>query len=264
MWPEAQRDLVALGATVFRHNENGRRNLDSEEAPAKRIVAYLVHRLEFHVPEVLQLQREIIDQKKTLGETTAGIAASGDLNEARQAHEKQLRKLRTEMKNVLAKTDAAHAAELQELKLDVEKKLTKAEEDEQALQKTMQDMHLRTEKAWIEKLEELDKRFQGMLVAKDQEVSDMEESLKEILEDMTRESQGSNQQEQNQAASEAAEYQKIVDEARLEADKARESYERLHGRNRNVLNGTVNGLAAGTTSGIIAAVAATGLLCVVM
>ncbi|KAL5335572.1 hypothetical protein BJX70DRAFT_401470 [Aspergillus crustosus] len=104
-------------------------------------------------PKILCIQREIIDEGKTLGETAAGIAIAGDIYKVRQEHEQQLRDLEKELKSTLAKMDASHAAELQSLKSDLQDKMTKAEEEKKALHDSMVEMHKKEENAWIEKME---------------------------------------------------------------------------------------------------------------
>jgi hypothetical protein len=243
--------LVAQGATVFRHNEKGRRNPFEETASAQRIVAHLIRQSDMHAPDVLQLQREIIDQSKTLGETTAGIAVAGDLYKARRAHERQLKEIETEMKGQLAKMDAVHAAELGELKADVEEKLTKAKDEKRALKRSIQDMHTEEERLWEEKIKALDRQFRDQLAAKEEELLDMEESLREIRDDMARRSQRPHQKQQ--AAREAVKHEQIISNTRQEVFQARGAYQKFREQTGNIINGTTNGLAAGATSGIIAA-----------
>ena len=181
-----------------------------------------------HAPDVLQLQREIIDQSKTLGETAAGIAVAGDLYKARRAHERQLKEIETEMKGQLAKMDAVHAAELGELKADVEEKLTKAKDEKRALKRSMQDMHTEEERLWEEKIKVLDRQFRDQLAAKEEELLDMEESLREIRDDMARRSQRPHQKQQ--AAREAVKHGQIISNARQEVFQARDAYQKFRGR----------------------------------
>ncbi|KAF2499258.1 hypothetical protein BU16DRAFT_454522 [Lophium mytilinum] len=262
--------LVAEGANVYRHNEKGHRDHFEETASARRIITHLIRQSDMRAPEVLRLQREIIDQGKSLGETAAGIAVAGDLYRARRAHERQLREIETELKGQMAKADAAHATELRELKADVEKQLRKAKEEKRALQKTMQDMHEEEERAWMKNIEALDRRFRDQLAEKEEELQEMEESLREIRDDMARQAQKTHQQQlavreavklarqsqkahqQQLALLEAVKHEKIVRKARNEVFQARSAYEKFHGQRDNILNGTANGLAAGATTAIIA------------
>ncbi|KAF4468820.1 GTP binding domain [Fusarium albosuccineum] len=234
--------LVAQGARMFRHNERGRRDSPDEAASAQRIMAYLVNQANFHPPDVLQLQREMVDRQLTLGKTAAGIAAARDLHKARQDHERQLKELKAKMTDQLAMFDAAHTAQLQELKSDVERKLEKADDDQQVLKRTMEDMHEAEAKALGQRLKELDWRFREQVAAKEQDLSDLEASLRAIKND--------NKQlvMRNSAAHEA-----ILKKTREEATQNRVAYNRFRGQTGNIINGTMNGIAAGTLSGVIAA-----------
>ncbi|KAF2246286.1 hypothetical protein BU26DRAFT_411294, partial [Trematosphaeria pertusa] len=89
--------LIAQGAALFRHNENGHRDSTDEHESARRIVDYLIDRSDIRAPDVLRLQHEMIDQGKRLGDTAAGIAVAADLQKARQAQLRQLRELETQM-----------------------------------------------------------------------------------------------------------------------------------------------------------------------
>ncbi|KAF9770458.1 hypothetical protein IL306_012006 [Fusarium sp. DS 682] len=241
--------LVSQRAISFRHNEDGVRNPFREAASAKRIVAHIIGRLRTYVPEVLQLQREIIDQHKTLGETTAGIAANVDLHKARRSHECQVRELKMEMKGQLAKRDAAHAAELGELAAHLERELRRNEDDTKALKKTMEDMHAEKviEKCLREKMKDLDKQFRHLLADKEQELLDMKESLREISDDVAQRSQ------QTVRVQQVAEHQKIVDCAQKEVIQAREAYQKFQTRTDQVINGSANGVAAGVTTAVVTA-----------
>lgn len=90
------------------------------------------------------------------------------------------------MKNSLVKMDAARAAELQKLKADLEKKLKKSNEEKRALKKSIQEMHTKEEKVWRKKIRTLVKQFLEELAANEQDLRDIEESLREIRKDMVR------------------------------------------------------------------------------
>ncbi|KAJ5591974.1 uncharacterized protein N7459_002343 [Penicillium hispanicum] len=243
--------LVTQGASVFRHNEQGRRDPDEEMASAQSIVEHLIQQSDMDTPEVLQLQREIIDQKKTLGETAAGIAIAGDLYKARKAHEDQLRKIEAAMQGELAKVDATHAAELEDLKAEVEQKLKTAGEEKRALKKSIETMRKEEEKIWKEKIDALDRQFQEELKAKEQELLDMEDSLEEIRRDMMQRSKTPRQRAQ--VAVETAKHEQIVSSARQEVSEARDAYQKFNGKRSEIFKGSLNGIASGVASGVVAA-----------
>ncbi|KAH7114769.1 P-loop containing nucleoside triphosphate hydrolase protein [Dactylonectria estremocensis] len=236
--------LIAQGASLFRHNESENGNLIDEARSAKRI-------------------RELVDQDMTLGETKAGRAVAGELYKARQEHESQIRDIKLALKGTMAKMDNEHAAQLQELGIETEAEMKKIQREQKALNKSMQDLHKREKKVWEQKMEALEKKFQDRVAEKEQELYDMEESLAELRKDMARQSLPHRQE--TQIAREDEEYEEMVDNTRKELIQARNAQQAFHEQKKtNVVNGLVNGVAAGTTSGIIAAVAAGGLICSVM
>jgi hypothetical protein len=241
--------LTAQGATLFRHNEKGSGDYFDEAASARRIVAHLVRQSNLHPPDVLRLQREIIQEGKSLGETAAGITIAGDLYKAQRAHELHLRELEREMKSQLANIDAIHSAELQQLKKDVKKELKNAQRQKQELEMTMQDMHAEEERLWNKNIEEMDRRFRDQLAAKEEELIEMEMSLEEIRNDVARRKSSQKQH----VIQEVVEHENVVSNARKELIDVKSAYRRFRRQPSNMVNGTANGLAAGITSGLIAA-----------
>ncbi|KAG7288271.1 hypothetical protein NEMBOFW57_007802 [Staphylotrichum longicolle] len=179
-------DMVARGAALFRHNESGTRSASDQARSARHIVNHLVQQSKIRFPDVLQLQREMVDEGKVLSETAAGIAVAGELFQARRAHQRELEQLEVELNSQLAQANAAYAAQLQELQADVAARLMQAEDAKVALQKSMHEMHRDEDRAWRQRIKELDRRFRKQLAEKEQELLDMEESLMHIRWDMAR------------------------------------------------------------------------------
>jgi hypothetical protein len=242
------RELIAQGATLFRHNEKGRLDSLEEVTSARRIVTHLIRQSEKHTTEVLQLQREIIDQQKMIGETKAGIVLAGDLYRVRQEHEQELQKLKAKIDAENYQRNTERVAELQELQADLEKQLKKAEQDRRALQKSMQDLHEEEERAWRKRLKEMERKFLDDLAAKEQELLDMEESLAAVRRDVARRGKRS-----QQVTSQLGRYEEEVDTVRAEVSQARQTYQKLSGQRHNLFNGAANGIASGMASGVITA-----------
>ena len=238
--------FISRGATTFRHNEKGRLGSLEEITSARRIVTHLILQSEKHLPEVLELQREIIDQGKVIGETKAGIVIAGDLYKARQAHKLELKKLKQAIETEIAQKNTAHAIEMQELKVDLENQMRKAEHNKRKLEKSMRDLHKDEERAWKKKLKVLEERFFEELAAKEQELRDMEESLAEIRKDTARRAKNS-----RKVALELEGYEQEVDAVRGEVSEARNTYQKLSEKKGNLFNGAANGIASGLASGII-------------
>ncbi|KAH8160679.1 hypothetical protein CIB48_g7566 [Xylaria polymorpha] len=131
--------FVERNAHLLRYNQEGNTNFTGETTSGRRIV----------------LQREIVDQGKTLGETAAGIAAANELYKERKAHEQYLEDLRADMSRHLDESNAAYAAQLRELEADAEKKLKKADDDRHMLKQRMEDWHENELNALEGKMEEI-------------------------------------------------------------------------------------------------------------
>ncbi|CAI7627158.1 unnamed protein product [Penicillium glandicola] len=251
--------FISRGAATFRHNEKGRLGSLEEITSARRIVTHLILQSQKYPPEVLQLQREIVNQRKVIGETKAGIVLAGDLHKARQAYERELKKLREAIKTEIAQKNMEHAVEMQELKADLEDQMRKAEQDKRALKKSMRDLHKDEERAWEKRLKVLEEKFLEELEAKEEELHSMEESLAEVRKDAAQRAK-----ESQKVEFELERYEKEVDNVRGEVSDARNTYQKLKGQRGNLFNGAANGIASGLSAGIISGALAGGLLCTVM
>lgn len=241
-------ELVANGAGMFRHNESGNNDAAEQMRSTRRIVSSLIAKLDTTSSPIkpLLLQRELIDEGKTLGETAAGIAIAGDLYKARREHKRQLQNLETELKSQLAKANASHTAQLQELKTDIQRKLADVEEEKRALRKSIKELHFEEQKAWEEKIRELDRQFHRRIAEKELELEELEESVREIQEE-ARLSRRSSQTEK-----EVTEHDTIVSSARKDVAEAQNAHKQFRGQTGNIINGLTNGIAAGAATSIIA------------
>ncbi|KAF5691947.1 GTP binding domain-containing protein [Fusarium denticulatum] len=125
-------DLVSKGARMFRDYDESQNPANSEH----RIIDTLLRQLEHGKHTVLQLQREVVDEEKSLGETAAGIAAAEHLDQTRLEHENQLRILDAEMERTSSSPEQEYSLQLQELK--GEKALSKAQMDAEKVRRDRQ------------------------------------------------------------------------------------------------------------------------------
>ncbi|KAL2675762.1 hypothetical protein Neosp_011953 [[Neocosmospora] mangrovei] len=284
-------DLVAEGATVFRHGQTDRRDPSKRLASAQDVTNHLVARLERRAPGVLRLQREMVDEKKSLGETAAGNAVAEDLEKARTACKKELIELEASIKSRLAGVNAAYASQLQEQKSDIEKRFKVVDHSRQALKKSMRDLHKQEEKAVRQRVENADRSLRAHISEKEKKIKNKEKSLVEQREGTCKEEaqgtqetrrQGKRQEKQKQpeqqhqyqigtrgqqlfnshrpARSKTGEDEdrdrlisdmKEIEELKRGLLKSQAAYEKFHGQTGNLWNGTMNGVAAGVASGVI-------------
>ncbi|KAJ4313545.1 hypothetical protein N0V84_009363 [Fusarium piperis] len=176
-------DLVAEGATMLRYGQIECRNPSKRLASAQDVTNHLVDRLKRHAPEVLRLQREMVDEKKSLGETAAGNAVAEDLEKARTACKKELIELEVSVKSRLAGVNAEYASQLQEQRLDIDKRFKVVDHSRRALKKTMRDLHRHEERVVRQRVENVDRSLRAQISKKEKKIKDMEKFLLEQREE---------------------------------------------------------------------------------
>jgi hypothetical protein len=261
--------LVGQGATVFRHSERGDRKSSDETFSAQRIVAHLVRQSERHQPEVLRLQRELVDEGKGLGETAAGICVADSLDQTRKAHERELRDMERDMTSQLAHVDATHAAQLEEIRADLVKRLADAGQQREALNKSIREMHWESQSLYVRTLwmamskcqtqmsskmkllKEAKAEYQTMRDSKLTEVHEISKSYHEV-----RKQHRELRKEIGRVPKtfvKSVEYEERISNIKGEISRIKVAYHRIASNREQIINGTSNGVAAGVTSSIIAA-----------
>ncbi|XEV01460.1 hypothetical protein FSHL1_006747 [Fusarium sambucinum] len=275
-------EFINQGAKLFRHADNVR-----AQDSARSITAHLIKQSDIRTPEVLRLQREIIDEGKAIGDTEAGIIIAQDVYKVRKEGERRLQQLEKEMRRV-AESDAARRAELRELRDEIQNQLMESKTNKQALMITMQQLHNKEKIHWSNQTRDMDRDFQHQLAKKEEELENMESSLRRMR---RKRAKGTTQRAERPYTDPPPEYTEVdkrqhsmayqevpkisethevvakqaaVDKTRREVQETRNSYQKLQSQKTNIINGTANGIAAGVTGGTIAALASSGLLCIVM
>ena len=80
-------------------------------------------------PVALQIQRELVDERKDISDTAAGETISRELKELTRRHQAELEELREEMMEALKEKDEEMRQKLDEAKKELEEKVEKAEKD---------------------------------------------------------------------------------------------------------------------------------------
>lgn len=283
-------DLVADGATMFRYGQTGCSNPPKRLASAQDVISHLVARLEIHAPDVLRLQREMVKEKKLLGETAAGNVVTEDLKKSRATYQRELRELEANMKGRLAGVNDTYASHLQEQRTDIDERLKLVDYNRRVLKKSMQDLHYDAGRALKHWVENTDRSLRSQISGEQKKIMDMEEFLHERKEESrqekTRGSQETYRRQQTQPQPEHGKRQKQPEQLRRRTSheyrparsktgecedverlindmkreiaelrkgltKKRETYKTFRGQTNNVWDGTMNGVAAGVASGVI-------------
>lgn len=198
MWPDEHRrggpseaDLRAREASL-RSDELGCHS-------ARHIVASLLAQAERQPRMVLRIQRELADEGKTLAETLAGQVVGADLLGRQGRHERQMRALREEIAGEERAARGREDEAVWQLQLEQQELVRQLSLDEahaQALQTSMAEMHIHRWEVVYEHLEEMERQFREGLRARNQELADMEASLRWLHEDSTSQSSSSSSSEE--------------------------------------------------------------------
>lgn len=124
--------LVSNGARVFRQ--------DDGIASGQKIINYLIDRAH---PVTLDIQREMVDQGKTLGETSAGKEVQEELEKLQKKHEKEMREIKEDMDEAIKEKDEERQQELREYRAQIDRQM--AQSAEQTRQLEAKREQLRTE-----------------------------------------------------------------------------------------------------------------------
>ena len=175
--------IVSEGARLFRHGEIGQgvqQLRDSAHAIVRHVVAQ--SRL---APVVLLIQHELVDERKALEQTAAGIVIAGEISKVAEGYKRQLATLQNDMKNEIKIQSRNQNAEITNLEEEFQRKLTAAEREHRVLKSGMTELHEREQQALFDKLEATERRFQVRLQRREEELRDMKESLRLMREEAT-------------------------------------------------------------------------------
>lgn len=238
-------DLIAEGASLFRHYEYGHRDLHIQRISAQSIMTYILDRTDGNKMDALQLQREIFDEKKSLAQTTAGVLTADYLRQARQTHETRLSELVSERTD--ASADKTYKQQLSKLEAEVNMDIQGVEKDCQALTRTIADLHQAEAEALKEEIARLNSRFQNEVKAKERVLQEAQTLYLAHQQEVALISQEPLNQK-TMARRTTKQYQNLS-KAKKDAEKARRGRKRVQEYTREVMGGVMNGLAAGAIAG---------------
>lgn len=246
-------DLVSKGARVFRDYDENYSPADS----LQRIMDSLLRQLDHGKPSVLQLQREVVDEHKSLGETAAGKAAAEHLHQTCREHEKQLRILDVEIDRTSLTSEHEYSLQLRELKAEVDRGIEETKRGGQALIKTMIDLHESETKALKERVSSLQSQYDAEVQNKEMILQDVQESCAALQKEIAR--LANSPQQQQIVARQTKSHQKALSKAEKDAEKIRRDRQKVQAYTKEIIGGVMNGIAASAVAGVMG-----GLMCTVM
>ena len=159
---------IEKGARMQRHNNTP----ESARAILREILK--------NQPTVLQIQRELIDEGKDIGETGAGAELNREIRELVENHQREMRELEENMRRAMEDKDEESREELEEEKKKMEEKMEK-------LQKDSAEMQHKFEQARREMEDRINSRFEAQMLriqaAYEAEIRKYEERVKELERD---------------------------------------------------------------------------------
>jgi hypothetical protein len=118
--------MIKNGSKVFRH--------DRRRESASGIVEYLVSLRSDQDQEIpLAIQKQMVDEGKTLDETDAGMEVESQLIAQKKFYEQELAITKQDLEKALIAQDKNGLLELRKMREDIEKEIKKAELDQQEL-----------------------------------------------------------------------------------------------------------------------------------
>jgi septal ring factor EnvC (AmiA/AmiB activator) len=108
-------NMLAGGAQMTRHNNTAQ--------SARSIIAKLVYKK----PVVLKIQRELVDEKKSLSETSAGVEVNKELARKAERDQKELEETKEAFERMRAEDNVKMAKLLADERAQLERKLQEAE-----------------------------------------------------------------------------------------------------------------------------------------
>ena len=131
-------------------------------------------------PVVLQIQRELVDERKDITHTSAGETINKELSELIKRHQASLDELREEMEQALKKKDEETRQELEEDKRRLQEEMTKIREGSEAMASNYTEEKQKTE-ARMKKMEQEAKRERERLQAEyDRQIDELQRRLQDM------------------------------------------------------------------------------------
>jgi GTPase SAR1 family protein len=177
-------DLLSGGAKLFRVAEHAT-GPEEQKHSSLAMISRLVQYVGISPKLELKIQRELVNEHKSLDATAAGQEALGDLYHIRVQLTEQLESTRHDMREAVRARDSESARQLEAVETDFTNKLRLAEQEQVELKTSLLEMHDKEVQRLLERLDDMDKAQRRHLHSKQKELEDMEESLRLMREQST-------------------------------------------------------------------------------
>jgi hypothetical protein len=181
--PDFWGDMASHGSRVFRHEDS--------RASAMNIVTYI---LDQRRTAVLQIQRQMVDEGKSLDETAAGQEVERELLKQREHFEKRLKEAQEEMNEAIEEGNRHAIEEAAEDRARFQKKID-------ALSKGSADIKISMQKLLEQKEAEVSQAIRDLQLARQKRLDDTKkqekrvEELEKLLKNQDKEREGDRQKQ---------------------------------------------------------------------
>ena len=141
-------DMIREGSTVYRHTD--------DHNSAINIISFLTDR---DTKTVLDLQTEMVDQKRSLEDTEAGREVDREMSKQRGLFEKRLEHTRHELKEAIAAKDDQHVREIMQEQEKFESKLAAIQQGREELRISMEALIAEKEKRHDQELAKMNEQL---------------------------------------------------------------------------------------------------------
>lgn len=160
------KPVIDKGAEMVRH--------DGTRRAAEAIIRHLVD----NPPQVLRIQRELVDEHKDITQTAAGVELDRELAALREQHKQQLVEIQQEMEEAMAAKDLETRKELEEVKDNLQRNIEKIESDRDRLSREYADEKARADA----KVVEIEKALEVERQARAERQQEIDRLIKEMEE----------------------------------------------------------------------------------
>lgn len=187
------KPMLQDGSKMFRH--------DNTALSALNIVNYIMG---LKQPAVLDIQRQIVDEKRTLDDTPVGQEVQRELFEQKRRHEGELRDLQAGLDKAIQQGKQELAETLAKLEEDKKEQMKAASEQEKALRADFDRLQRENEAKYAETINKLEEEKKAMQVEEEKRRKDLEgigkqsESLNKTVDSLVAMRQKSEQEWQRQ------------------------------------------------------------------
>lgn len=238
-------DIVAEGARLFRHGEFGQDTLQVRNS-AQSIVRHVVAQSRLP-PVVLLIQHELVDEHKTLNQTTAGIVVAGELHEVAEENKRELAALEKKMEDMIRERDSNQKAAIADLQDEFQRKLGVAEREHKVFKSSMAELQKIEGQAVLDKLDATETRIRVQQAQREEKLKDMQESLRLMREEADRQGSGGRQK----TKLELIEHENTVEDMRQNTENGQTAFNNLRGTTQSLRRKIVSAIAGGVTSAVL-------------